>query len=93
MYHQDDCLEPGEQLASHQVDSQRQQDGRPHDKGSMPGLRLVKLMTETDGALDLSSCEKRGRGKCGLPSNDGNPSYNDEVSRVDGDSMIYLPVM
>jgi hypothetical protein len=84
MYHQDDRLEPGEQLAS-QVDSQRQQDCYPHDKGSMPWLRLVKLMTEMDDALDLSSCEKRGRSKCGWPSNDSNPSYNGEVSSVNGD--------
>jgi hypothetical protein len=93
MDHQNDRLKPGEQLASDHVDSQRQQDGRPHEKGSMPGLRLVKFVTEADGALDLSPCKKRGRGECSLPSNDGNPSYDDEVSSVNGDSMRYLPVM
>jgi hypothetical protein len=93
MDHQNDRLKPGEQLASDHVDSQRQQDGCPHEKGSMPGLRLVKFVAEADGALDLSPCKKRGRGECSLPSNDGNPSYDDEVSSVNGDSMRYLPVM
>lgn len=93
MNHQDDRLKPGEQLASYHVDSQRQQDCRPHEKGSMPGLRLVQFVTETDSALDLSPCKKRGRGKRSLPSNDGNPSYDDEVSSVNGDSIACLPVM
>lgn len=94
MNHQDDSFKPGEQLASDQVDSQRQQNRRPHDKCPMPGLRLVIGVSEKDRALDLSSREKRGRGESSLPSNDSDPSYGDtDISSDNGGQIACLPVM